>query len=316
MSKNFLSSDAGRLCQIALIALALPACSGRRVDGDVPASSTGSSHENSDLSDKDRKIENLTSALSRAQSRIEELDAKLAALSDKVDSTRLTVDNLSGSKPIKTVAVGSAKSMKDAEPLPSADDEPAEAKHAENAASSKMTAAESKMLLKMDSAISDFLKAMNLFKGGKYADAELGFNHFTEQYPEHVLAGSAQYYAGESYLMMGEYKLAVNEYGKVISSFASSPRVASAMVRLAQCYEHMGNTAESARTMALARDLFEGSPALDAALPSAKGMEKKSAKKADLDASPMEPGPKDKHAKSQHDDGIDDLEKEAKPAEH
>ena len=63
--------------------------------------------------------------------------------------------------------------------------------------------------------------------------------------------------------MMGEYKLALNEYQKVVSSFGSSPRVASAVVRMSHCYTQIGNGNEAARTMALARETFDGNPSLD-----------------------------------------------------
>src|SRR5688572_15762959 len=84
-------------------------CAGRQVDTETTTTTTSSSAEETSKDPKDLKIESLTSSLSRAQSRIEELDAKLSALSDKVEATRLAVDNVAGSKPLKTEAVGSAK---------------------------------------------------------------------------------------------------------------------------------------------------------------------------------------------------------------
>jgi TolA-binding protein len=230
------------LCQVLIIAALASGCVSRRIDSDDSPT---------DDTSKDKKIETLTSALSRAQSRIEELDAKVSAMSDKLEQTKVALDNMSGNKPIKTEAVGSAKQpdpatqLEDAHPVV------------------KATSSEGRRLLKMDGAVVDFTKALAPFKAGKYSDSELLFNKFTEKYPEHILAGSAQFYAGESYYLMGEYKLALNEYGKVVSSFASSPRVASAMVRMAHCYDAVGNKSEGARTMALAKDLFEGNPSLD-----------------------------------------------------
>ncbi len=80
-------------------------CSGRRA---------GSETERADEPEnKDQKIENLVSALSRAQSRIEELDAKVMSLTDKLESTRVTVDNISGNRPVKTETLGSARTAED-----------------------------------------------------------------------------------------------------------------------------------------------------------------------------------------------------------
>ncbi|MBI3558229.1 MAG: hypothetical protein HY074_18335 [Deltaproteobacteria bacterium] len=288
MQKRSVTVHLFTLCQIIVVGFIAWGCSGRKVDMDTSASSAAAGSPNSkdepQRDPKDLKIDNLTSALSRAQSRIEELDAKVSALADKVDATRLTVDNVVGNKPIKTESVGSARDENIAESK-------AEAKAAleEKKSAARIKSAAGKALSTMDNAINEFNKAMAVFKAGKFADAELAFTHFTEGYPEHILAGSGQFYAGESYFMMGEYKLALNEYQKVISSFGTSPRVASAMVRMAHCYDAVGNAGESSRTMALAHDLYEGNPSLD--WPSAG---KKSAK-ADahssnaLNLSPIEP---------------------------
>lgn len=216
----------------------------------------------------------------------------MAALSDKVDATRLTVDNVTGNKPLKVEAVGSARSdAHEGEQLASADDHDTKSDIVKPARATESD----RVPLKLDGATADFVKAMNLFKAGKYSDSELAFNHFTETFPEHILAGSAQFFAGESYFMMGEYKLAINEYGKVISSFSSSPRVPSAMVRLAHCYEETGNAGEASRTLALAHDLYEGNPSLDWAVPAKqtttteKPHGEKRTLRADLKAAPMEP---------------------------
>ena len=281
----------GKTCQVILVALAVSACSGRKVENELPPEDTA----------KDKRIESLTSALSRAQSRIEEMDARLAAISDKVDATRLTVDNLTGgglgSKALKTEPVGAAREHSakspglDDEQLSNDDENPSEERKAKQA--------EGRILLRMDTALTDFIKAMRLFKAGKYTEAELSFNHFTEQYPEHVMAGSAQFYSGESYYMMNEFKLAINEYGKVISTFSSSPRVASAMVRLSQCYEQTGNSGEAARTLTLAHELYKGNPSLDWVASGARKI-----KNMDLNAAPLDFGEVE-HAKpkteGQHD---------------
>lgn len=268
MRKCILKDLIGCLLVIGLVA----GCSGRRVDGDAPPQQ---------LDEKDQKIENLVTALSRAQSRIEELDARVATLTDKLESTRVTVDNISGNKPVSTEAVGSARE---------------EAQSTAKAAAPVLSGAEAKALLQMDTAINAFNRAMKMFKNGKFADAELAFNHFTETYPEHVLAGSAQFYAGESYFMMKEYKLALNEYGKVVSTFQSSPRVASALVRMAHCYDAIGATSEAQRTLALAQDMFIGNPSLEWPSPLAQASADKVNKlKSDLNAAPMEPAEKSEH---------------------
>lgn len=267
-----------------LVAFLAFGCSGRKVDMDEDSAEQDNKTAEEQAKDaKDARIESLTTSLSRAQSRIEELDAKLSALTDKVDATRLAVDNVTGTaKPLKTEAVGAAAhetAPLKAEPAPTT---------------------EAKTFSKLDGATGDFNRAMTLFRAGKFSDAELSFNHFTERFPEHVLAGSAQFYAGESYFLMHEYKLALNEYNKVVSSFATSPRVPSAMVRMAHCYEALGNNTEATRTIALVRDLYEGNPSLDWPGPGKKHAASAPAQPSQqggLKAGPMEPAGHDEGAK-------------------
>lgn len=280
----------------ATIGFMLFGCSGRKVEMDTADTGPG----NSAVSAKDQKIENLTAALSRAQSRIEELDAKVSALSDKLEATRISVDNISGNKPLNTEPVGTARDDK------AIAEKPVGVKNTRDTDDN-----EERTIGKNEGATGEFARAMGLFRSGKYSDAELAFNHFTERYPEHVLAGSAQFYSGESYFQMSEYKLALGEYGKVIQSFGTSPRVATAMVRMSQCYENAGNYGEAKRTLALAHDIFEGNPSLDLAL---VGMKKGKAEEApsassphdnkdELSAAPMEPARKKESVKA---DELDD----------
>ena len=242
---------------------------------------------------KDQKIETLTSALSRAQSRIEELDAKMASLSDKVDATKIAVDNVTGNKPLSTESVGS---IRVADPMQQGEHAAAAPVAAHSVTKADVEATST------DNVSVEFSKAMALYKAAKFSESELAFNHFTEQYPEHVLAGSAQFFAGESYFMMGEYNLATNEYSKVITTFANSPRASSAMVRLAQCYEASGAPKEAAQTLAMAKDLYPGNPSLDLPAPTVKAKKQAEAPAAaaaaapatthvagSLQAAPMEP---------------------------
>src|SRR3989344_3958544 len=79
--------------------LALSGCGGRKHAADTAAESLEPPPDS-------QRIENLSAALSRAQSRIEELDAKVAVMSDRLEATKLVTDNLAGNKPLKTQLVG------------------------------------------------------------------------------------------------------------------------------------------------------------------------------------------------------------------
>ena len=233
------------LLSILLITAGLTvSCSGRRVGSD----SSGEEQN------KDQKIEHLSSSLSQAQSRIEELDAKVLALTDKLEAAQVTLDNISGGKNLKTEVLGSASSNSIPSPIVL---EKVINKKTEDHTQAADAQSDSSPALAL------FNKAMGLFKNGKYSESVLVFNQFTEQHPENILAGSAQFHTGEAYFMMGEFKLALPEYEKVISTFPSSPRVASSLVRISQCQQKTGNKKLSSQTFVLAKETYKGNPSLE-----------------------------------------------------
>lgn len=230
-----------------IVATLLIGCGGRKKVQDQAAEAPPSDSQ---------RIESLSQTLSRAQARIEELDAKVSAMTDKLESTKLTLDNLTNTKQVvPTQLVGSA------------DERDAEA-HAPKSKtrtrkSQPAALAAGKASVMQDETAMDFRKGMALFNSGKFSDSELVFDKITESAPEHVLAGSAQFYAGESYYRMHEYKLAMAEFEKVLGTYGTSPRAASAMVRISHCQTALGNAKEAERTMSMAQDLFAGNPSLD-----------------------------------------------------
>ena len=225
-----------------LLALLLIGCSSAPSASEQPAETAAeTSAEEGELT-PEKRISILSNQLSRTQTRLEELDAKISALTDKVQSHKTAIDNLAGAKPITVAHVENpekpelAVETKSKQPAPTNSNEPIQR---------------------------EFEMAMSLFRKQKFTDAVLAFTRFTEHNPDHILSGSAQFFAGESYYKLKEYKLALNEFAKVPSRFQSSPRVPSALVRMAHCYQAIGQAKEANRTMALARDLYDGNPSLD-----------------------------------------------------
>jgi tol-pal system protein YbgF len=80
---------------------------------------------------------------------------------------------------------------------------------------------------------------MVLFSSGSYSDAILAFSKFIEVYPDHPLAGNAQYYVGESYFKQKEYRLAIEEFDRVLTSYDRSSHVASTLLRMSQAEEEL-----------------------------------------------------------------------------
>lgn len=230
-----------------------------------------------------QKFDQLSLALSKVQGRIEELEAKLTSLSDSLASTKTAVDNLTGPAGVKTVGIGSHD-----DGVAQNEEEKQDMKAAHEMHGSKSSESD-------DATISAFTKAMNLYRSSKYSDAVLAFNHFVELFPDHALASSAQFFAAESYFSMGEFKLSLAEYQKILTTYKKSPRVPTALVRISHVYHALGDEKQSEKYLSAANTIFPGHPALDWPAPSSTPKSKVNRStsshhaSAPLEAAPMEP---------------------------
>jgi tol-pal system protein YbgF len=120
-----------------------------------------------------------------------------------------------------------------------------------------------------DEAAQDYRKASILLEAQKYSDSVLAFASFLEKYPDHPLAGSAQYYLGEAYFRQKEYKLSLREFERVLTSYDRSPHIADTLHEMAEAEDHLKLTDKAARHRQLLTSLFPQSPAADFGAPAA-----------------------------------------------
>lgn len=111
-----------------------------------------------------------------------------------------------------------------------------------------------------DEAVQIFRRAMVLHRAGKYSESLMRFSGFLERFPDHPLAGAAQFYMGNSYFMQQEYKLALQEYQRVLTSYDRSSLVARTLAEMAQAEDRLQRTTEAARHRQLLNSLFPHSP--------------------------------------------------------
>lgn len=112
-----------------------------------------------------------------------------------------------------------------------------------------------------DEIVQAYRKAMVLFQAQKFSESILAFSAFVEQNPDHVLAGSAQFYLGQAYFEQKEYKLALKEWERVITSYDRSPRVSDTLRQMAQAEDQLKRPKEAATHRQLLSSLFPQSPA-------------------------------------------------------
>ncbi len=179
--------------------------------------------------------------------RVQSLETKVVSVNEKLDLTRLAMDRLAAEKAIQPTEVAEIK------------EHPAQ--NSGSRAEPSLAFEDPEFGFVNDGAVQIFRKAMILFLSQKYQDATLAFSNFLEAYPDHPLAGAAQFYIGETYFKQKEYKLALQEYQSVLISYNRSSHIPDALYQISQTEEALQKTKEAAKHRQLLTSLFPQSPA-------------------------------------------------------
>lgn len=108
--------------------------------------------------------------------------------------------------------------------------------------------------------ITAYKKGLDLLEQKKYPEAMLAFTSFLDLYADHPWAGAAQFYSGQSYFFQNEYRLALQEYERVLTSYDRSPYVSDALHQIAWCEEALKLSNEANNHRLLLTTLFPKSP--------------------------------------------------------
>lgn len=104
--------------------------------------------------------------------------------------------------------------------------------------------------------------AQNQRRIGNYQGAIIAFQSFITQYPRSTLAPRAQYWIGDSYFNLRDFKSAIANQQKLINAYPDSPSVPDALLNIASSQVELGDTAAARKTM---DGLVERYPASEAA---------------------------------------------------
>ena len=74
--------------------------------------------------------------------------------------------------------------------------------------------------------------AFKLLQEGDYAGAERGFRTFVQRNPQHVLAGNAQYWLGETYYARRDYQNAMTAFAEGYKTYKASPKGPDNLLKL------------------------------------------------------------------------------------
>jgi len=195
---------------------------------------------------------------SALQSQVTELKSTIATLNSRIDSmdSKLSALNTKGTEAAKSTEPKAA--VQKAKPT-AVTSHPADGVGAEVPTVASERDPDAGFV--NDEAVRSYRKAMILFHSGKYAEAVLAYSGFLEKFPDHALAGSAQYYIGRSYFEQKEYKLALQEYQRVLTSYDRSSRVPETLRDMASIEDNQKDTQAAARHRQLLTSLFPQSPA-------------------------------------------------------
>ena len=104
--------------------------------------------------------------------------------------------------------------------------------------------------------------AQNLRRIGNYQGAIVAFQNFIKQYPKSGLASSAQYWIGDSYFNMRDFRLAIASQRLLLASYPDSNKVPDALLNIASSQAELGEMAAARKTM---DELVAKHPGSDAA---------------------------------------------------
>ncbi len=99
-------------------------------------------------------------------------------------------------------------------------------------------------------------------RSGNYQGAIVAFQNFIKQYPKSNLAPRAQYWIGDSYFNLHDFKLAIASQQTLISAYPGSPSVPDAMLNIASAQIDMGDSQAGRKTL---EELMAKYPISDAA---------------------------------------------------
>jgi len=107
--------------------------------------------------------------------------------------------------------------------------------------------------------------AQNLRRIGNYQGAIVAFQSFIKQYPKSPLASSAQYWIGDSYFNLRDFRLAIASQRLLLASYPDSAKVPDALLNIASSQAELGETVAARKTMDEIVAKHPGSDAADKA---------------------------------------------------
>lgn len=108
----------------------------------------------------------------------------------------------------------------------------------------------------------EFDIALAYLKQRAYENAEKSFAGFLAKNPQDKLASDAIYYLGESFYLRGRQREAAEQYLKISTKYANSPRAPQALLRLGQSLNALGARDQACATFGEIARKYPNAPAM------------------------------------------------------
>jgi tol-pal system protein YbgF len=79
----------------------------------------------------------------------------------------------------------------------------------------------------------------------QFGEAEAGFSNFLQKYPDHSLAGSAQYWLGETFYAQGDFKRAAANFLQGYKKYPKSRRAPDSLLKLGISLNRLGQAEQA-----------------------------------------------------------------------
>lgn len=97
----------------------------------------------------------------------------------------------------------------------------------------------------------EYDRAYGFLKQADYDAAEVALQDFLDKYPEHKLAGNAQYWLGETYYVRGKYEDAAIEFGQGFDKYPEGAKAPDSLYKLGMSMAKLNRKTEACRAFGL-----------------------------------------------------------------
>lgn len=111
----------------------------------------------------------------------------------------------------------------------------------------------------------DYEAALNLLKGGKFADAQIAFENFITAWPQSTFLPAANYWAASSSFQAKNYARAAELYRHVHAQWPANVRAPEALLGLANTQQIQGDAKGARKTLETVVAQYAGTPAANVA---------------------------------------------------